>query len=366
MRPASALSATQETLPVERVLAAGQSQTCWTGPASARGVGACHDGTQACVAQTQGEITSLTWGPCLGEQLDCGDAAPGEALDAGVFPPFCGSDVTTLPIEADVILAYSPTSGQTVSENGQIKVWVTDECPPFIAPNEQLDPSTGAITSPGDQTAKYIDGYFQEPALYIAPETAEKKGKPYFPTAIKGAYDNGYYTDPNFMNCGTSATTGTVQGVDPLPSSAVALQQKYVAEDIWDVASLHLCPGTYVAEFLIPDGDLDRAVGCTQIVIEGESGDCSCVGSGSAGNGQACSSDANCCNGSCGTCDGVCGGRSAGTSGAPCMSNDDCCTARRPSTGRPQPAQVPIALLPPPRAVVVPGPPTVPFPCVEY
>jgi hypothetical protein len=49
---------------------------CWTGPASMRNVGACHDGVQHCIQM--GEVSQ--WGPCGGQQLDCGDAsmdAPG-------------------------------------------------------------------------------------------------------------------------------------------------------------------------------------------------------------------------------------------------------------------------------------------------
>src|SRR5579859_1930200 len=51
----------------------GATEACWTGPPSNRHVGACKDGTQTC--QRQGEFS--TWGPCVGEVLQCGvDAAP--------------------------------------------------------------------------------------------------------------------------------------------------------------------------------------------------------------------------------------------------------------------------------------------------
>jgi hypothetical protein len=64
---------------------AGDTQVCWTGQASQRGVGACHDGTQQCTQQVNGEFVTLVWGPCTGEELDCGDATArdgGGSIDA--------------------------------------------------------------------------------------------------------------------------------------------------------------------------------------------------------------------------------------------------------------------------------------------
>ena len=46
------------------------------------------------------------------------------------------------------------------------------------------------------------------------------------------------------------------------------LMEKFSTEFIWDVASLGLKPGTYLAEFVIHDGDHDRAVGCVVITID--------------------------------------------------------------------------------------------------
>jgi hypothetical protein len=161
--------------------------------------------------------------------------------------------------EPDILVGYAPANGQTVGANGQIKVWVNDEAAPKIAPNEQIDPNTGAILTPGDRTAKADDGYLWEPALYIAPQTAESGGAPHFPTAIKGSYNN----QPQIPK-----SSGTlVAGMDPVPAGAT-LDERYTAEDIWDVSSLGLGPGTYTAEFVIHDGDTDRAVGCVTIVIQ--------------------------------------------------------------------------------------------------
>lgn len=160
--------------------------------------------------------------------------------------------------EPDILVGYAPADGQTVNQNGQIKVWVNDEGAPIIAPNEQVDPNTGAITQPGDRTAKASDGYLWEPALYIAPQTAESGGTPHFPTAIKGSYNN----QPS-----TKTSGHLVQGMDPPPPGST-LAEKYTGEDIWDVSSLGLAPGTYIAEFVIHDGDHDRAIGCVTIVIK--------------------------------------------------------------------------------------------------
>lgn len=159
--------------------------------------------------------------------------------------------------EPKILVGYAPANGQTVGANGQIKVWVNDEGAPIIAPGEVVDPNTGAITTPGNRAAKAPDGYLWEPALYIAPQSAENGGTPHFPTAIKGSYNNT-----------TQKGAGTlVPGMDPVPGSP-QLSQQYTGEDIWDVSSLGLGPGTYMAEFVIHDGDRDRGVGCVTIVIQ--------------------------------------------------------------------------------------------------
>jgi hypothetical protein len=61
---------------------AGQTAACWTGPADKRNVGMCHDGTTQCVRN--GEFTQ--WGPCQGEQLNCGGTGGNGAEDAGGAP----------------------------------------------------------------------------------------------------------------------------------------------------------------------------------------------------------------------------------------------------------------------------------------
>ncbi|HVA96560.1 MAG TPA: hypothetical protein VND99_02805 [Candidatus Acidoferrales bacterium] len=175
--------------------------------------------------------------------------------------------------EPEILTAYSPAPGQPVSNNGQIKVWVTDEGAPFIAPGETTN-ADGSINNPGQQQATAPDGYLFEPALYIAPQTAESGGHPNFPNFIKGQYDNaGQAVGNNFTNLQGHVTTGAK--IDPLPAGTKQggclgnfQVYCYTAEYIWDVSKLGLSTGTYQAEFLIHDGDRDRGVGCVTIKIQ--------------------------------------------------------------------------------------------------
>jgi hypothetical protein len=197
--------------------------------------------------------------------ITCDDAGSDSGLpptpDLCNAPPDIG--------EPGILAAFSPASGETVGNNGQIKLWVNDEWPEFIAPGEQLDPNTGAVITPGDRTAKDLFGYLYEPALYIAPETAENGGTPHFPQMIKGDYNN----DPTLVNTLNSLLQGgnslpTLQSAPmDTPPAGTMLMLGFTTEDIWDVKSLGLSPGTYLAEFVIHDGDLERAAGCVTIVI---------------------------------------------------------------------------------------------------
>jgi hypothetical protein len=209
-----------------------------------------------CAPGTHAVPTSLDAGPPVG--VAGGEAGskppPGPPGPLPPMPALCTAGGANN--EPKILVGYAPANGQTVGANGKIRVWINDEGAPIIAPNEQIDPATGTITTPGDRTAKAPDGYLWEPALYIAPQTAENGGTPHFPTAIKGSYNN------------TTQKGGgaLVPGMDPVPAGSVS-SQAYTGEDIWDVSSLGLAPGTYIAEFVIHDGDRDRGVGCVTIVI---------------------------------------------------------------------------------------------------
>jgi hypothetical protein len=211
------------------------------------------------------------WGPCLsasGVVMMCAPNSaclPGETsercdggVDAGPPPPppaVCTD--STVSTEPKILVGYSPAMGQTVGMTGQIKVWVNDENSPFIAPGEQVDSTTGAITTPGTRTATAADGLLDEPALYIAPQSPTNGGTPLFPQLIKGSYNN------------NPPTRGTFTGgapIDPPPAGST-LGAMYTAEFVWDVSALGLTPGSYTAVFSVHDGDRDRAIGCVTIVI---------------------------------------------------------------------------------------------------
>lgn len=219
----------------------------------------CGAGTQTCAG-----VEFPTWGPCLaadGTTLTCGQGT----CQSGEFSQ-CDGGTPPMPMlcqaggvnnEPEILVGYAPANGQTVGAGGQVKVWVNDEGAPIIAPGEKIDPTTGAITLPGDRTAKAPDGYLWEPALYIAPQTAENGGTPHFPDFIRGDY-NATTTKGAGMHSG---------GMEPPPAGSV-LSEKYTAEMVWNVDALGLAPGTYIAEFVIHDGDRDRGVGCVTITIQ--------------------------------------------------------------------------------------------------
>jgi hypothetical protein len=237
----------------------------------------CTTGTQTCGNAAEFAV----WGPCLSAtgatvvcgtgDAGCGMNETGKACDAGIDappppppppppplqpPPAICKDMA-ISTEPEILVGYSPALGQTVGQTGQIKVWVNDENPPFVAPGEQIDPKTGLITAPGNRLSNALDGLLWEPALYIAPDTPQNGGRPHFPQWVKGWYDN---TPPN------GSGGHQVPGMDPVPPGA-RLQEIYTGEDIWDVAALGLAPGKYTAVFVIHDGDDDRAIGCVTIDI---------------------------------------------------------------------------------------------------
>jgi hypothetical protein len=242
-------------------LAGGGPEQCFT----LNSTRSCCGGSQVCMGS--GEFNY--WGPCLdtkGGPAFCPpppcSAAEGRPCDAGPPPPppppppaICNDPA--ISTEPEILVGYSPSLGQTVGLHGQIKVWVNDENPPFIAPGEQFDHMTGAVLAPGNRTATAPDGLLWEPALYIAPQTPQNGGTPHFPQWFKGWIDN---------NPPPGGRSFQVPGMDPVPPGA-KLAEKYTGEDIWDVSSLGLGPGTYTAVFVVHDGDDDRAIGCVTIVI---------------------------------------------------------------------------------------------------
>ncbi len=245
----------------------------------------CGSGTQTC----SGQVEFASWGPCLsrvGVVLSCADTcaqsefgcantprpdggsgcAPGEfgpGCDGGGPPPPSLCSDKSINTEPEILAAYSPASGQSVGQQGEIKAWITDEAPAIIGAGEQVDPSNGLITAPGDRASTAPDGYLWEPALYIAPATAERGGQPHFPTFIRGWYNNIMPAAGMKPMKGTGIEGPAIES----PPAGTVLSDKFNSEDIWEVGDLGLAPGVYQGEFVIHDGDLDRAIGCVTIVI---------------------------------------------------------------------------------------------------
>jgi hypothetical protein len=223
-------------------------------------------------------------GPSLVE-LECGDGGgdAGQGTDATPRrPAACGDP--RINTEQGMIVAYAPSNGQSVGQHGRVVVWANDECPPSVAPGERVDPSTGAVTLPGNRTAKLHDGYLAEPALYVAPATAENGGTPFFPTAIRGGFNSSY--SPYALGAcdckggfvlmqdaglgglmAPDAGAATLVPMDP-PPQGTTLPCFWTAEYVWDVSSLGLTPGAHDIELSIPDGDGDREEACTTILVE--------------------------------------------------------------------------------------------------
>jgi hypothetical protein len=199
---------------------------------------------------------------------------PGETsrvCDAGAPPPPALCTDPTVSTEPEILVAYTPAVGQTVGATGQIKVWIDDENPPFIAPGEQVDNMTGAIVTLGTRTATAADGLLDEPALYIAPQTPTNGGTPHFPQQIRGSYNNNPPTRGTFTGGATvdaiPAGAGTDAGASGLGGLLGGLLAQYHGEFVWDVSALGLGPGAYTALFSVHDGDKDRAIACVTIVI---------------------------------------------------------------------------------------------------
>jgi hypothetical protein len=168
--------------------------------------------------------------------------------------------------EPTILVGYAPAAGQSISATGQVKVWVSDENPPFISPGEKVDPTTGQVTTRGDTTAKAEDNFLYEPALYIAPGTVEAGGTPHFPDIIKGSFNNDPTSYSNSNRDDVTATKGPA--IDPIPPGVSPRESSYQAEYIWNVSGLSLATGTYQGEFVIHDGDDNRGVGCVNIQIQ--------------------------------------------------------------------------------------------------
>ena len=185
-----------------------------------------------------------------------------------------------------ILIGTDPAPGQAIGPDGKIRVWVTDEGAPKIAPGEKVDPNTGQIT-PGDRTAtdgRGIGFYLWEPALYITSVTsanqkgpfkgnAESGGKPYFPSLIKGDYnpntDTGVYYGHQYSGPPVDDYTKYENGpsFQQADNSNFAWSHAFTAEYIWDVNSLKLPQGVYHVEVVTHDGDVNLSVNCLALKL---------------------------------------------------------------------------------------------------
>ncbi len=130
----------------------GETAPCWTGPASERGVGVCHDGTSVC--QAVGE--SQAWGPCSGEELVCsgGDGGTPEAspqdtstpLDAPLDAQTDADSAVDAPVDVSFPTDGGPCDGVVVTPRTGLGAWY------------KLDETTGPVC---DSSGNHNDGVME-------------------------------------------------------------------------------------------------------------------------------------------------------------------------------------------------------------
>lgn len=152
----------------------------------------------------------------------------------------------------EIIAHVSPAHAQAISSDGRIRIWVNDDKHPMIAPGERITRNSGAIITPGDRAARAPDGYLLEPALYVFPRTADAGGQAYFPTNIRGDYNNG--------------SIRIAYGIERMPADVV-LKFGYTSQYTWNVKDLGLAPGSYSLQLVVMDGTDKHAVKCINIRV---------------------------------------------------------------------------------------------------
>ncbi len=179
--------------------------------------------------------------------------------------------------EDEILVGSDPAPGTSTSS--KIRVWVTDEAPNRIAPNEVVSPSTGEITTIGDRNAKDTDtdgegNYLWEPTIYVAPAIGAPPTKPfcnakmgsctpYFPNIIKGEYNS----DPEKSSSKTKGPAIDADWINFKNGPGAGDLLEHSSEYIWDVTTFGLAPGTYWAQFVIHDGDDNLGISCITIQI---------------------------------------------------------------------------------------------------
>jgi hypothetical protein len=197
-----------------------------------------------------------------GTEVAINDAKSEQAKDRLQLYTFTGVTITPpasslckpggVNARPEIIAYVYPPNGEGISVEDQIKIWVNDNKPPLIAPAEKITRNSGAIITPGDRTAKAPDGHLYEPALYVFPQSVEAGGQPYFPTNIRGDYNNG--------------TIRLAFGIERLPAH-IQLKNRFTSQYTWNVKDLGLQPGAYQLQFVVMDGADKHAITCVSMRV---------------------------------------------------------------------------------------------------
>lgn len=192
-----------------------------------------------------------------GTEVVVNDAKTEQAKDRLQLYTFGGATITP-PMSAscapgginarpDIIAYVSPKNATSVSSDSSIRIWVNDTLPLKIAPGEVVTRNSGSIVRAGDRTAKAPDGQLFAPALYIFPQTAEAGGAPFFPSNIRGDYDNG--------------ERRIAFGVERLPAD-ITLKYGYTAQYTWFIKDLPIRSGSYQIQIVVTDSVDKHGVAC--------------------------------------------------------------------------------------------------------
>lgn len=199
--------------------------------------------------------------------------------------------------EDEILVGSDPGPGATTS--GKLRVWVTDELSPRIAPNEVIDPNSGLATTPGDRTALDSDSdgegkFLWEPVVYVTPASGQLPAGPFcdatntgctphFPDLFKGDYNSsnsmgGFNSIYSGGNPGSSTKGPPIDpdwinykngpGMANNPAGFRFGQElPFMSEYLWDVTKFGLAPGNYWAQFVIHDGDTNVGISCITLRI---------------------------------------------------------------------------------------------------
>lgn len=197
-----------------------------------------------------------------GTEVAVNDAIPEQAQDKLQLLTFDGATITPpagsvcqpggINARPEIIIGYSPSHGTAVPSDGLIQLWATDTGHLLVAPAARISHNSGRVLAPGDTTQLAPDGHRIAPSLYVFPQTADNQGQPYFPTIIKGDYNNG--------------RSQVARGRDAVPYDGKP-SEKYVLQYIWKIQDIGLTPGAYQLQFVVSDAQAAHGVACISIRV---------------------------------------------------------------------------------------------------